>query len=109
MERHRKVLKIKESALEEPHNFVYIGDLDEKQRCDLLIKIFENSPIVDDSIPKYEILYSITKQLIEYDEIGYWFGRRLDISLKGEYILSNVFDSYTEKGMIQKLVTEVRS
>ena len=107
MEREKELLEIKEKALKKEKNYVYIGDFTEEMKVKLLLKIFEKAPIVDDSIVDYDILNFFAKEFIKRDNISYWSGRRLDVSLNTDYILSTVFNNYTEVNTIEKLVEEV--
>ena len=109
MEKELNLLEIKKEILtKQKLNYLYIGDFDLESKIKLLLKIFEKAPVVDDSIVDYEILQFFAKEIIERDEIGYWFGRRLDISFKHDYILSTVFNEYVQENIMEKLIDEVR-
>ena len=88
--------------------YVDISDFDLDMRVKLLIKIFEKAPIVDDSITDYDRLEKIGKNILNNGEIRNWFGRRLDIDLSKNNILTSVFNKYTQEHTLEDLIILIR-
>ena len=107
MEKELLYDEIKEETLNEVLEYLYIGDFDLDMRVNLLIKMFENAPIIDDSVPDYDRLETIGKTIIK-KEIKNWFGRRIDIKLYEDYVLTTVFDKYTNPKTLENLINLVR-
>jgi len=88
--------------------YVDISDFDLDMRVKLLIKIFEKAPIVDDSIIDYDRMEKIGKNILNNGEIRNWFGRRLDIDLSKNNILTSVFNKYTQEYTLEDLIILIR-
>ena len=88
--------------------YVDISDFDLDMRVKLLIKMFEKAPIVDDSITDYDRLEKIGKNILNNGEIRNWFGRRLDIDLSKNNILTSVFNKYTQEHTLEDLIILIR-
>lgn len=101
-------LKFNTKSNTEELTYVDISDFDLDMRVKLLIKMFEKAPIVDDSITDYERLEKIGKNILNNGEIRNWFGRRLDIDLSKNNILTSVFNKYTQEHTLEDLVILIR-
>jgi len=88
--------------------YVDISDFDLDMRVKLLIKMFEKAPIVDDSIIDYDRMEKIGKNILNNGEIRNWFGRRLDIDLSKNNILTSVFNKYTQEYTLEDLIILIR-
>lgn len=108
MERDILYDNIKQEALKEVFEYLYIGDFNLDMKVKLLIKMFENAPIVDDSIPDYDRLEKIGKIIVD-KKIHNWFGRRIDTDLSQDYVLTTVFDKYTNSKTLEILINSIRN
>jgi hypothetical protein len=107
MDRECQLLEKKFLAMQGDMKYVYIGDLNTEKRICLLLQLYEKAPIVDDTIIHDDLLPLMASRVIgEY--IGYWCGKRLDVSLVGDYTLSTIYDAYTQEGTFQRFVDMCR-
>ena len=104
MEREIYYDKLEAEALLETPNYVDISNLDLCMRIKLLLQMFEQAPIVDDSIPDYDILEIVAKNILMQGKIKNWFGKRIDTDLSKNKVLTNVFNKYTGENVLENLV-----
>jgi hypothetical protein len=89
--------------------YVDISDFSLDMRAKLLVKMFEVAPIVDDSVPDYDRLEIVAKNILINGEIKNWFGRRIDTDLSKNNILTSVFNQYTQEHVLEDLINSVRN
>jgi len=104
MERENYYDRLEAEALQESPNYVDISNLDLCMRVKLLFQMFQIAPIVDDSIPDYDRLEIVGKNILMQGKIKNWFGKRIDTDLSKDKVLTNVFNKYTAENILENLV-----
>lgn len=104
MEREIYYDKLETEALLEIPTYVDISNLDLYMRSKLLLQMFQKAPVVDDSIPDYDRLEIVAKNILLQGKIKNWFGKRIDTDLSKDKVLTNVFNKYTGENVLENLI-----